>query len=460
MSTVVAERRNVAAADGRALPSYPEYRDSGVEWLGSIPAHWDVRRLKTVAHVELSNVDKNSVQGQVAVMLCNYTHVYNNDRITPDLDFMAATATPDQVRRFSLREGDVLITKDSESWTDIAVPAVVAADLPNVVCGYHLALVRPQMLDLGPYLALAMSAYGPRHQFHPAANGVTRFGLSADAIRTSLFAIPPIEERRAILGFIERETARIDALVAKKQRLARLLFELRMNLVTRSVTKGLDRDVPMKESGIDWIGQVPAGWKASALKRIGMLKAGSGFPEAEQGLEGEELPFFKVGDMKVSGNERQMVEHQNSISRLTAESLSAFIFPPGTVVFAKIGAALLLNRRRVLARDACLDNNMMGFVPTKCDPTWAYYWLSSLDIRPLAKPGAVPSVDEGQLGTTSVIVPPLVEQRRLAAFLDAETADLSAGATRVVEAIERLKELRTALVSAAVTGKIDVRREV
>src|SRR5688572_16784437 len=125
-----------AAAPLRHSKPYPTYKNSGVEWLGKIPTHWEVKRLKTISAVQLSNVDKKSVEGQEAVRLCNYVDVYYNERITSELEFMAATATSDQVRRFSLRAGDVLITKDSESWSDIAVSAVVAEDLPGVLCGY------------------------------------------------------------------------------------------------------------------------------------------------------------------------------------------------------------------------------------------------------------------------------------------------------------------------------------
>jgi type I restriction enzyme S subunit len=150
-----------------------------------------VRRLKTIASVELSNVDKKSVEGETPVRLCNYVDVYYNERITGDIDFMVATAAPEQVRRFSLRAGDVLVTKDSESWMDIAVPAVVVSDLPHVLCGYHLALVRPALDYDGRFLARAFSAIGPRDQFQIAANGITRFGLSGDAIRTGLFPAPP-----------------------------------------------------------------------------------------------------------------------------------------------------------------------------------------------------------------------------------------------------------------------------
>jgi type I restriction enzyme S subunit len=264
------ERHRVseAASIKRRFKPYPAYKDSGVEWLGRIPAHWDVKRLKTIASVQLSNVDKKSVEGQESVGLCNYVDVYYSEHIIPELDFMAATATPEQVRRFSLHAGDVLITKDSESWTDIAVPAVVTTDLPGVLCGYHLALVRPASGCDGAFLARAFSAIGPRDQFQIVANGITRFGLGGDAIRTGVFATPPAQEQRAIAAFLDRETAKIDALVAKKKRLIELLQEKRTALITRAVTKGLDPTVPMKDSGVEWLGEIPAHWEVKRIQDI------------------------------------------------------------------------------------------------------------------------------------------------------------------------------------------------
>src|SRR5688500_15184435 len=111
-------------------------------WQQTIPAGWRVARVKHVASVRFSSVDKHTVEGEREVRLCNYVDVYKNERITSDLQFMAATASDDEIRRFRVQSGDVLITKDSESWNDIAVPAVVVEDL-DVVCGYHLALLRP-----------------------------------------------------------------------------------------------------------------------------------------------------------------------------------------------------------------------------------------------------------------------------------------------------------------------------
>ena len=245
---------------GEQYRPYPAYKDSGVEWLGEIPAHWEVKRLKSFATVQLSNVDKKSAEGQDAVRLSNYVDVYYNERIDNGIDFMPATATTEQIRRFSLRTGDVLITKDSETWTDIAVPAVVSEDLPGVLCGYHLAHIRPDGHCDGRFLSRVFAAVGPRDQYHIAANGITRFGLTGDSIRAGVFAFPPLPEQRAIAAFLDRETAKIDALVAKKERLIELLQEKRTALISHAVTKGLDPDVPLKDSGVEWLGKIPAHW--------------------------------------------------------------------------------------------------------------------------------------------------------------------------------------------------------
>ena len=193
----------------------------------------------------LSNVDKKSVEGQDMVQLCNYVDVYHHERIHAQMDFMMATAIPSQIHRFSLRRGDVLITKDSETPLDIAVPAVVSEDLPGVLCGYHLALIRPVSDCVGAFLAYAIGALGPRNQYHIEAKGITRFGLTANAIGSSVLPIPPTAEQQAIADHLDRETAKIDALTAKITESIGLLDEYRAALISAAVTGKIDvRDHP------------------------------------------------------------------------------------------------------------------------------------------------------------------------------------------------------------------------
>lgn len=439
--------------------SYPAYKDSGVEWLGEIPAHWEVRRLKSTAFVQLSNVDKKSVEDQQSVRLCNYTDVYYNERITAELDFMAATATPEQVRRFSLRAGDVLITKDSESWTDIAVPAVVVEDLPEVLCGYHLAHVRPGAGHVGAFLSRAFSAIGPRDQFQVAANGITRFGLCGDAIQTGVFAFPPEPEQRAIAAFLDRETARIDALVAKKERLIELLQEKRTALITRTVTKGLDPTVPMKDSGIEWLGEIPAHWEVKALSRM-LLRITYGFtnPMPIGDVGPYMLTALDIGEGQILYENARRTTHDAFERLLTDKSRPR----KGDLLLTKDGT---LGRVAVAdAQLACINQSvaLLRF-DSATDVAFMQHALRSAPYqeRIIFEAGgtAIKHIYISRLARMPIAQPAAEEQRAIAAFLEVGTARIDPLVVKVHDAIDRLKELRTALISAAVTGKIDVRDE-
>ena len=154
-----------------------------------------------------------------------------------------------------------------------------------------------------------------------------------------------------------------------------------------------------------------------------------------------------------------MREGPNSISSETAITLRASIIPEGAILWAKIGAALFLNRRRISTQPCCIDNNMTAYIPSteKIVTTWAFYWTSTLDFGELANPGAVPSLSEGYQSILPFIIPTRDEQKDIADFLDHEVAKIDALIFKIHDAITKLKEYRTALISAAVTGKIDVR---
>ena len=191
-------------------------KDSGVEWLGVVPEGWEIQKLKHIASVKFSNVDKKTVEDEHPVFLCNYVDVYYNDYITPDLNLMKATASFAEIQNFTLKEGDILITKDSESWDDIAIPAYVSSDLNDVLCGYHLAQVRPNTTRSdGEYLFRSFNARVINEQFRVAATGITRYGLGKYWIDNSLFLVPPKDEQRAIAIFLDRETGRIKSLLKR-----------------------------------------------------------------------------------------------------------------------------------------------------------------------------------------------------------------------------------------------------
>ena len=446
----------------RRFRPYPEYRDSGVEWLGEIPAHWDVRRLKTLASVQLSNVDKKTVEGQAPVRLCNYVDVYYNDFVTAGLKFMNATATPEQVRRFMLRAGDVLITKDSESWNDIAVPAVVVEDLTNVLCGYHLAQIKPRSGLDGRFLARQFSAIGSRDQFHLAANGITRFGLGGDAIRSGLFPIAPIKEQQAIADFLDRETARTDELVTRKERLIELLQEKRTALITRAVTQGLDPSVPMKDSGVEWLGEISAHWEVKRTKFAAKLRSGH-TPSRKNPEYWKDctIPWFGLADVWQIREEQVEYVHVTAekISEIGLANSSARLLPKGTVILSRTAS---VGFSAILGVDMATTQDFVNWVcRPSLQPEYLLYVFRAMksEFGRLTMGSTHQTIYMPDVGLFSTPVPPVAEQDQIVAFIRKETAAIDMLIVIVRKAIDHLREFRTALISAAVTGKIDVREE-
>ena len=460
MSEVAAR---IEKARRRRFRPYPEYTDSGVEWLGELPAHWEVRRLKTTASVQLSNVDKHSEEGQVPVRLCNYVDVYYNDLITVDLEFMNATATPAQVRRFRLRAGDVVITKDSESWTDIAVPAVVGEDLSDVLCGYHLAHIKPGPGLDGRFLARQFSAIGTRDQFYVAANGITRFGLGGDAIRTGLFPIAPIEEQRTIAGFLDRETAKIDTLVARKERLIELLQEKRTALITRAVTRGLDPNFPVKDSGVTWLGKIPAHWDVNRLRAtVTGCKNGVWGEEAD---EVHDVICVRVADFDrvqfrvVLDNPTMRSIDPKSAQTRRLEEEDLLLEKSGGGEKQPVGAVVMYDHSKpaVCSNFVARMPVAEGHHPRYLTYLHATLYAARINTRSIKQNTGIQNLDSESYLNESVGLPNGREQRAIADFLDRETARIDTLIAKVETAIRHQREFRTALISAAVTGKIDVR---
>ena len=213
----------------------------------------------------------------------------------------------------------------------------------------------------------------------------------------------------------------------------------------------------MKDLGVPWLGEVPTHWKIMPLKRIGRFSGGTGFPITLQGNLNEEILFVKVSDMNKQGNEHRIIGSANTVSWQTAQDLGAQIFPKNTIVFPKVGGALLTNKRRLLARETCIDNNLMACIVTEADNDFAFRVLRWLDLARLAKPGPVPAVSEGEVREIRVAIPSLPEQTAIVRFLDHADRRIRLYIRAKQKLIALLEEQKQAIIHQAVTGQIDVR---
>lgn len=421
------------------ITAYSEYTNPSSQWIDTIPTHWRLGRLDQVARAWPSNVDKHSVEGETSVRLCNYTDVYKNSSIVEGMSFMEATASDQEIDRFRLVIGDTLLTKDSETADDIGVPAFVEYEAPDLLCGYHLSIVRPDSSRVNPkFLYWALGAGPTLGQWAVLASGVTRVGLKAGDLAKVTLAFPSLSEQRAIADYLDRETARVDTLIEEQQRLIEMLRERR-----RAV--------------IEWrIADIEA--DRAALRYCARLVSGSGFPVAAQGNVDEELPFFKVKDLQSADHHGILLPAADTVSRDTAATLRATVIPRGSIVFAKVGAALKLGRVGSLPVDGCIDNNMSALIfDSTMDPYFARYVLLTFDFGRFVHPGAVPSLNMEAVREFKFPLVSRDRQRSIVENLDEEIAKIDELIAESERFIELSRERRAALITAAVTGQIDVR---
>ena len=197
--------------------------------------------MRNLVETRVSNVDKHVRKDEQAVRLCNYVDVCKRESIGQGIDFMVATATKDEIDRFRLAAGDVLITKDSEDWNDIGVPALVDEAPPDVLFGYHLALLRPRAIQIRvPFLFRALQAITVASQFRVRANGVTRYGFSQDATKSARLTVPPLTEQAAISRYLDRTIANLGLAISRLRDQIVLLDEYRNQLVAEAETGQVD----------------------------------------------------------------------------------------------------------------------------------------------------------------------------------------------------------------------------
>ena len=443
---------------------YPEYKESGVEWIGEIPAHWGIQRLKHVAKILPSNVDKHIYPEEIQVRLCNYTDVYYNDFITSDTVLAKGSCTENEFWKFVLNKGDVIITKDSETPDDIGVPTFVKDDLDNVVCGYHLTMIRPKTC-LGEFIFRFIQSDRTRKYFELNSNGITRFGLGKSSIENLLLPIPSESEQRQIANFLDRKTEQIDKLIRIKERKIELLQEQRTALINHAVTKGLDPNVEMKPSGVDWIGKIPKHWQVLRTKHVGSSNPPKNILKSPC-LSDELVVFLPMERVHIDGtfDQELMLPYSQLKNGYT-------YFEEGDILIAKVtpcfenGKIVHLNNLTTLVGFGSTEFIVICPDLQKVFPPFLHNILSNVPLRSIGKHFMKSAIGLKRVPTKFVEdfripIPTYQEQKEIANFLNQKTKQIDELITTEHKKIELLKEYRQSLISEAVTGKIDVRNEI
>jgi type I restriction enzyme S subunit len=441
-----------------ARPRYDKYKNSGAEWIGEIPVGWEIARLKFLADFTGGGTPSKDNQeywdGEIPWVSPKDMKA---GRVTETQDQITSEAVEESSTRL-VGAGSVLVVVRSGILKH-TIP--VATNEVEVALNQDLKAITPRERLHSRYLAYLIEGRNDTLQLKWTKSGTTVESLEQEQISNTQIPVPSLEEQRAIAAFLDRETERIDALIEKKEQLIDLLEEKRTALISRVVTKGLDQGVEMQDSGAEWVGDIPAHWEVLQLRRC--VSKFIDYRGATPKKVDEGVPLITAAN--IEEGEINFDEVEDYITEEDYESWMVRGFPePGDVMItteAPLGKVAQIESSRVaLAQRIILFKTRDEYLN---DRYLSYYLRgrsAQADLHSRATGSTAEGIKASRLREISVVVPPLDEQKKIGADLDNRTNQLDALMNRVQNGISRLKEYRTALISAAVTGQIDVRNEV
>ncbi|MCA9605152.1 MAG: restriction endonuclease subunit S [Myxococcales bacterium] len=430
----------------RRFRPYSEYRNTDLAWPRALPSHWEILRLKLAAGITAGQSPPSEAVRDAAGGL---------KFLQGNAEFGEVNPTP----RFSCDEapkrakpGDILLSVRAP------VGAINVADQPYGI-GRGLCAIRPRSglaREYAYYLLFAV-----RWQLNLTASGSTYDAVTAGDVGDLTALVPSLSEQRAIASFLDRETAKIDELVAKKEQLIELLQQKRTALITRAVTQGLDPNVFMKDSGVEWLGRIPAHWDLKPLKYLIAAPLAYGVLKPDKYEGGDGVLLIRILDVEMGE------VHENQVERISPEQSIEYcrtIVNPGDLILSVVGT---IGRCFVVPESLAGANLSRALARIQLGPQgdarFVEYLFASTAFRTfvdLIPAGTAQKVlNLGDLADFVVPLPQVREQREIVNRLDQEVGAVDSLARRIAAGIERLKEFRTALISAAVTGKIDVRED-
>jgi len=411
--------------------------------------------LSYLADVRPSGVDKHTHPDEVPVRLCNYTDIYYRERITNDISFMEASATRAEMDRFTLAPGDVVMTKDSETADDIGIPALVAEKLDGVLLGYHNTLMRPSTDLESRFLFWFLNSRVAAAYWQTKARGVTRVGLRTEDVAALPVPLPPLDTQRRIADMLDAETARIDTLIKKNERMVAALAQR-----VKSLRAALlwPRECVEAWSGDPLAAPTSSVRESTRLQYVVPTRVAGGTPtsnnesywtdESDRGAA-----WFAIGDLRhgsASGEPSRRVSDEG----MKAAGLS--VMPAGTIAYAMYAS---IGKTSRLLVDGVTNQAILSLVPG--DGLLSDYLLEWLVFtQPFAEARARSNtqgnLNADQVARFSIRVPSMAEQRSIARELLDAKAQVAALRAKVDRQQELLRLRRRSLITAAVTGEIEV----
>ncbi len=439
-----------AAAMTSPLPRYPAYQDSGVPWLGRVPAHWEVVRLKWACSIDEEKLSEGT-SPDVEIRYVEVGSVNGRGKIE-NVETMTFDRAPSRARR-PVAEGDTII---STVRTYLRAIAFIEGDNENLVVSTGFSVLRPNEGMVPRFLWRAVQAEPFVQTVVSHSEGIAYPAISPQKLAGIALPLPPLPEQRAIAAYLDEQTARLDALVGRHRRLIALLGERRAALITHAVTKGLDPAAPLRDSGVPWLGQVPAHWEVVRLKQACTIDDDKLTEDTPPDVE---IRYVDVGSV----NGRGEIEQVQDMTFDRAPSRARRLVTAGDTIISTV--------RTYLRAIAFLDGWSHGLVVSTgfsvlrpCEEVAPKFLWRAVQgegfvqaVVAHSEGIAYPAISPQDLADIRLPLPPLAEQHAIAAYLDEQTARLDGLVERAQRMIALLEEYRDALITAAVTGQVDIR---
>lgn len=437
--------------------SYPSYHSYSLEIPLEVPKEWTIKKLRFIGKFYSSGIDKKIVENEPLVNMINYTDIYGNQSLLLDAnrEYMVVSCPEWKKLECQVQVGDLIFTPSSETADEIGLSALVNEYLPETVFSYHvLRFLFNDNLDHRFRKYLCNNTY-VLAQFTSRAQGTTRQTLDRNDFNSTIVVLPSIIEQQTIASFLDYKTKQIDDLIAKKEELLKLLEEKRIALITQAVTKGLDPNVKMKPSGIDWLGDIPEHWELKPLKRIFLVLNGSTPKSSTPEYWDGEINWFTPDDL---GNNNEMVinESRRKITVEGYESCGVKIAPAFSLA---LSTRAPIGHLSIIGNPGCVNQGCRLLVPQFGNPIYWYYLMiaTKQEIISFGQGSTFYELSRTKLNKILLPAPNTDEQNVILNNLESKLNIIKSLEEKVFIAIEKLKEYRTSLITAAVTGKIDVR---
>lgn len=417
--------------------SYPSYKDSGVEWLGKIPEHWNTSTLKfqllnlDFRRIPISAAERGDIQGK---------HPY-----------YGASGIIDYVEDYIFNETTILIGEDGANLLSKSTPLAFLAQGKYWVNNHaHILQPKDKLFHFWTYILNNLD-------LTPVISGSAQPKLTAEALGNLYVVFPPsIDERMLMANYLDSATAKIDTLIQKQERLIELLREKRQALISTAVTRGLDSSVKMKDSGVEWLGEIPMHWTKVAIKRISTVGRGASprpIDDPKYFDDNGEYSWVRIADVsKSNGYLDKTLQQLSSLgSSLSVKMQPGELF---VSIAGTVGKPCITNIK------ACIHDGFVYFpqIPSKYIKLLYRIFEAGECYGGLGKMGTQLNLNTKTVGGIHIAIAPDNELINVLDYIDERTSKIDTLITKATKAIELLKERRTALISAVVTGKIDVRK--